>query len=405
MQRWVDERGWSWWTSPRWTSPAPALQLSPSPPDGAAREGYRLIGTLVPHDPVLLSRLGWDPSWQSAHDGAVGALPAHDSISSRPARVMRADRGACTLVSDTGEQRAAYAPGLDPVPCAGDWVAWNPATGLVVAVLPRRGALRRADTAPGSSREQVLACNVDIVIVAEPVWPEADLGRVERLVTLSWDGGATPVVVLTKCDLLPAEDGLLARAEATAPGCQVLRASATTGVGLEPLSRLLGPGVTAALLGPSGAGKSTLVNALTGRDIAPTGEVRRDGKGRHTTVHRELVVMDSGACLLDTPGLRSVGLVGSAGAPDGGGLALAFPEVDALLGQCRFADCGHDTEPSCAVTAALDAGELDPRRWASWRRLVREAEWMASRTDLRLAAEQRDRRKAIQREARQRGHR
>ncbi|MBT2507715.1 ribosome small subunit-dependent GTPase A [Streptomyces sp. ISL-98] len=319
-----------------------------------------------------LSLLGWD-------DGFAASLkPQH-----LPARVTRVDRGACDVVTDGGELRAAYsgalkrAAAVDPVelPCVGDWVAIE---GEIQEVLPRRTAIVRAGVTPGVSHGQVLAANVEVVYIVEPAVPKIDLGRIERFLALAWESGAQPVVLITKADLAVVD---IAEVEAAAPGATVLAVSSMTGEGLEGVR--LQPGRTAVLLGKSGAGKSTLVNALAGADLMATREIRAgDGRGRHTTVHRELLLLPDGGLIIDTPGLRSVGLYDAEE-----GLTQVFSEIEQLAAQCRFHDCAHEAEPGCAVLAAVDEGELPERRLASWRKLQREAVWIASRSDARLRAE------------------
>jgi ribosome biogenesis GTPase / thiamine phosphate phosphatase len=322
-----------------------------------------------------------DPSLLGFDDALRAALEPNCV----PARVSRVDRGACDVLAADGETRAGYSGALkraaadDPVnlPCVGDWVAICNAE--VRAVLPRRTSIVRAGVTPGVSHGQVLAANVDLVYIAEPAVPSVDLGRIERLLALAWESGAEPVVVITKTDLASVDESAVA---AAAPGAQVVLASSLTGAGLDALQ--LAPGRTAVVLGRSGAGKSTLVNALAGTDVMDTQAIRAaDGRGRHTTVHRELLVLPGGGMIIDTPGLRSVGLYDAAD-----GLAQVFADVEELAARCRFVDCAHDTEPGCAVTDAVASGELPERRLASWRKLQREAVWMASRTDARLRAEQ-----------------
>jgi len=325
-----------------------------------------------------------------------------------PARVTRVDRGAGDALGADGPLRVTFSGALlaaaaaDPVanPCVGDWVAvrtWTDGRVTAEAVLPRRTAFVRAGVTPGSSYGQVLAANVDLAVVVEGLHPEPDLGRIERFLALAWESGATPVVVLTKADLVPDAEQLRADVSAAAPGVDVLVVSSTTGAGLDDLRSLVLPGRTLALLGPSGAGKSTLTNALAGATVMVTRALRADGKGRHTTAHRELVVLPSGGLVVDTPGLRSVGLTDVEESLD-----LVFADVEELARDCRFADCGHDTEPGCAVRAALEAGELPERRWESYRKLQREARWMAMRHDARLRAEERAKWKRITKDYRNR---
>ncbi|MCY7373409.1 MAG: ribosome small subunit-dependent GTPase A [Spirochaetaceae bacterium] len=326
-----------------------------------------------------------------------------------PARVSRVDRGACDAIGSSGLLRLTFSGALlsaavaDPVstPCVGDWVAaraWPDGRVTAEAVLPRRTAFVRASVSPGVSHGQVLAANVDLAVVVEGLHPEPDLGRIERFLALAWDSGATPLVVLTKADLVPDAAEVRADVALAAPGVEVLVVSAETGEGMDALRVYAVEGRTLALLGPSGAGKSTLTNVLSGATVMATRELRADGKGRHTTAHRELVVLPGGGLVVDTPGLRSVGLTDV-----GESLDLVFAEVEALAEECRFADCGHDTEPGCAVREALESGELPERRWESYRKLQKEARWMAMRHDARLRAEERSRWKRIHKEVRAAG--
>ncbi|MFD1505700.1 ribosome small subunit-dependent GTPase A [Georgenia yuyongxinii] len=344
---------------------------------------------------LSLTDLGWD-------DRFAESLPA-DTL---PARVVRVDRGAALVHTADGVTHVRLSAQLrrtgaqDPValPCAGDWVALHPLPGgghVADVVLPRRTAVVRGGVArlsrgglSGDGQGQVLAANVDVVLVAEPARhavDPADLGRIERLVALAWESGAVPVVVVTKADLLPTGLGdLLDDVAAATPGAEVHAVAALDGQGLDAVRPHLGPGRTAVVLGPSGAGKSTLVNALAGTPVMATQQVRAaDGRGRHTTVHRELVVLPSGGLVIDTPGLRRVSLYEMSE-----GVDRVFADVEDLAQRCRFTDCGHRTEPGCAVVAAVDSGALPRRRLESWRLLQREAAWMATRTDARLRTEQ-----------------
>ena len=328
-------------------------------------------------------------------------------------RVARVDRGACDLLA--GDEAAAPVPAAlapavlaaataDPstTPCVGDWVAFRvlpDGRTTVEHVLPRRTVFVRAVVTPGSSQQQVLAANVDIALVVEGLHPEPDLGRIERFLALAWDSGAQPLVALTKADLVPDAEVLRREVATAAPGVDVIAVSAVTGAGLDEFRAYVTPGTTIALLGPSGAGKSTLTNALSGSERMATRALRADGKGRHTTAHRELVPLPGGAALIDTPGLRSVGLV----AMDDEALELVFAYIDELSAECRFTDCTHEQEPGCAVLQAAESGDLDARRLASWRKLQREARWMAMRHDARLRAAERARWKAITTEVRRSG--
>jgi ribosome biogenesis GTPase / thiamine phosphate phosphatase len=350
--------------------------------------------------PLDLPTLGWDDSY------AADFTPyAAEHV---PARVSRVDRGACDALSAGGPMRLTFSGALlsagaaDPVatPCVGDWVAarcWPDGRVTAEAVLPRRTAFVRASVAPGTSHGQVLAANVDLAVVVEPLHPEPDLGRVERFLALAWESGATPMVVLTKADLVPDAADLRADVAAAAPGVEVVALSSTTGEGLDEVRAQVVAGRTLALLGPSGAGKSTLTNVLVGEAVMFTRALRGDGKGRHTTVHRELVLLPGGGLVVDTPGLRSVGLTDVSESLD-----LVFADVEELAAECRFGDCAHESEPDCAVRAALESGDLPERRWASYLKLQREARFMAMRHDARLRAEERSRWKRITKDYRSR---
>lgn len=310
-----------------------------------------------------------------------------------PARVLTA-HGERWLVADPrlpARPRLVPARGRlreldDGPPVTGDWVALDDG-GAIAAVLERRGSVvRRGAGAPTSA--QTLAANVELALVVEPL-PQPNARRAERFAALAAAGGVDAVLVLTKRDLDP-DDGACAPRLARRLGlADALAVGALEGDGLAALHALLAPGATAVLLGPSGAGKSTLVNALLGAERQATGAVRAsDGRGRHTTVARELLLLPGGALLIDTPGLREVGLWDGAGD--------AFADVEALAARCRFPDCAHDGEPGCAVRDAVE-----PERLAAWRKLAREQAWV---DDRRAAARERERRGRaygrIQREAR-----
>ncbi|MEN3303995.1 MAG: ribosome biosis GTPase / thiamine phosphate phosphatase [Micromonosporaceae bacterium] len=333
-----------------------------------------------------LVSLGWDADFAAAY----APLARPDQY---PARVARVDRGICTVLAAAGTGRASLGgallarAGRDPIelPCTGDWVAvreWPDERHTIEAVLPRRTQVVRAD-ASEQSFGQALAANVDVAAVVEPMDPTPEPGRVERLLALAWESGARPLVVLTKADRVADPATVAAQIADVAPGVEVVAVSARTGRGLSALVPLVARGRTLGLLGPSGAGKSTLVNALAGATVMTTQASRRsDGRGRHTTTHRTLIPLPGGGAVLDTPGIRAVGLHDSAS-----GLDLVFVDIERLAAECRFADCGHDGEPGCAIRAALDAGALPVRRYENWRRLHRELAWQQRRRDVRLAAE------------------
>jgi ribosome biogenesis GTPase / thiamine phosphate phosphatase len=319
---------------------------------------------------ALASSLGWD-------DRFAAEFAPYEATHTA-ARVTRVDRGAAELISDAGPLRVDLGFGLPDV-TVGDWVAVS--GGVLSAVLPRRTAIVRASPT-GESVGQALVANIDHVLIAVPAIPRPRLGMVERLVALGWDSGAMPVVVVTKIDVSPDPVAVYAEMAQSAPGCEIVGVSALSGEGMAEISAFDRPGVSLCLIGRSGAGKSTLANALLGVERMAVSEVRQDGKGRHTTTHRELMSLPGGGILIDTPGLRGVGIWI---ADDG--VAQTFPEIEALIGACRFNDCAHVSEPGCAVLAAVEDGSLPQRRLDSWRKLGREAEWIAARNDVRLRRE------------------
>jgi ribosome biogenesis GTPase len=326
---------------------------------------------------------GWDAGWEAkfAPYAAQGLVPG---------RAIRVDRGQCDVVTADGVIRAdtAFVTPPDPlrVVCTGDWVAVDPGGSprYVRTYLPRRTAFVRS-TSSKRSEGQILAANVDHAVVAVSLAVELDLARVERFLALAWESGAQPLVVLTKADLVP-DPATLAHlvqdVETSAPGVPVLTVSAAHGEGLDVLAAVVAGG-TAVLLGQSGAGKSTLANALLGEDVMDVRAIRdADGKGRHTTTTRNLLALPGGGVLIDTPGLRGVGLWDA-----GSGVGQVFAEIEELAGGCRFHDCAHEREPGCAVLAAVDSGELPQRRLESYRKLLRENQRIVAKTDARLRAE------------------
>ena len=331
-----------------------------------------------------LAPYGWDEDWADAFApyAAQGLVPG---------RVVRVDRGLCDMATPDGVIRAdtEYVVPRDPmkVVCTGDWAAVDPEGArprYVRTLLPRRTAFVRS-TSSKRSEGQILAANVDHAIVAVSLAAELDLGRIERFLALAWESGAQPVVVLTKADLVPDAvtlSYLVQDVETTAPGVPVLPVSSMDGDGLDVLVALVGGG-TSVLLGQSGAGKSTLANALLGEDVMEVRATRDvDGKGRHTTTTRNLLALPGGGVLIDTPGLRGVGLYDAET-----GVGQVFSEIEALADGCRFHDCAHEAEPGCAVLAAIDSGELPVRRLESYRKLKRENQYIVAKTDARLRAE------------------
>ena len=313
-----------------------------------------------------------------------------------PGRVVVQHRGQYDLITPEGETKAAisgrfaHEAGEGGYPVTGDWVAVSLEAGAATihAVLPRRTAFIRKAAGQGQV-PQVVAANVDSAVLVAALTPDFNPRRLERYLAIAWQSGAKPLVVLTKADLCPDVDAAVAATEAMAVGVDVIAVSSTTGEGMADLAARLLPGETAVLVGSSGAGKSTLVNALAGEARMAVGAIREeDGRGRHTTSHRELVLVPSGALILDTPGMRELGLLDV-----DEGLSTTFEDIDALAEQCRFHDCGHTNEPGCAIMAALASGVLDADRWQSYEKLQREAAFSDRKED--RAARSAERRKWV----------
>jgi ribosome biogenesis GTPase len=326
----------------------------------------------------VLETIGYDPSmarWAEATDTSLG-------------RVARVDRGIAAVLTEAGPVRAGLgAEALrrlaeDPVaaPCTGDWCVlrdWVDRRTTLELLLPRRTAVVRS-TAGGQSHGQVLCANADLVAVVVALEPEPVLSRIERLLSLAWASGAQPLVVLTKADLVRDAPLIADDVRAVAPDVEVLTVSVATGAGVDRLRGLVAGRLTLALIGSSGHGKSSLTNALVGAEVLRTRGIRADGRGRHTTVRRELVPLPGGGALIDTPGLRGIGLAG-----EQDGLRKAFADIDLLAAGCRFDDCAHTGEPGCAVVAAVEDGRLNARRLDRWQRLQRELVWRSRRASAR----------------------
>ena len=277
----------------------------------------------------------------------------------------------------------------------GDWIAV--ADGSIGPVLPRRSAIVR-NAAGRATRLQTLAANVDLALIVTSLGPDIETRRLERYLVTIWETGASPEIVLTKADRLDDASNAVAEIESVSPGVPVHVVSARTGQGCDELRARIGPGMTAVLLGSSGVGKSTLVNRFAGVERMDTGETREDDdEGRHTTTHRQLILLPGGGIVIDTPGLRELQLAESAA-----GFDATFTDVEELAASCRFSDCEHVSEPGCAVLAAVEDGTLAPERLDSWRKLQRELHAIALRNDHLLRKEETRRWKLLSRDARTR---
>lgn len=334
----------------------------------------------------MLKTYGWSPALQDL-------FLTHATDGQIPGRIVVQHRGGYRVVTETGEIDARASGMLMKAreterPVTGDWVAVEPrpgeTLGLVQTVLPRRTAfLRKA--AGNRSGAQVVAANADVAFLVASMYSDLNLRRLERYLATAFESGADPVVVLTKADLVDNPDAIRAEVQAIAPGAPVLAISSKTGQGLDQVAAHLPIGRTAVLLGSSGAGKSTLLNALAGEERMATGEIREeDGRGRHTTTHRELVLLPSGGLILDTPGMRELGLWDA-----DAGVSATFEDVEVLAAQCRFSDCSHVQEPGCAIRQAIADGTLPEERLRAYEKLQAELAYEHRRQDPQAERENR----------------
>jgi ribosome biogenesis GTPase len=342
---------------------------------------------------MSLEDYGWNADWEQKFTVAVKA----DGL---PARVVAEHRGQFRVCTGLGERSARIsgrlrhdAGGPADLPSVGDWVVLGvepDGEARIHQVLPRQTRFSRK-SAGTRTDEQVIAANVDMVWIVTAFGPNFNRNRIDRYLALVWESGALPMVILSKSDLTEAPLKAAAEMESSLIGVPVLPVSAKDDFGMEQLSSSLSPGKTIALLGSSGVGKSTLLNRLAGSEVMQTGEIRAgDGKGRHKTTHRQLVLLPGGGLLLDTPGMREIQLWNAEK-----GLEQSFSDIDELAASCRYADCGHQTEPGCAVREAVEQGRLDQTRLESFLKLCKELDYLERKQDVRAALKEKQRWKEI----------
>jgi ribosome biogenesis GTPase len=343
-----------------------------------------------------LADLGFDDFFaaQHAQRAEPGAVPARVVAEGQNAFHL----GGCRapLGDLTGKLRGSLTPLTRPV--VGDWVSVidGAERASIQQIYERRTTLLRR--AAGTLAEpQVVAVNVDVFFVVTAVNRDFNERRLERYTTAVWNSGAAPVIVLNKIDLTDDLAPLLEAIDGVALGVPVVRASAASGAGLDALREHIGPGRTVGFIGSSGVGKSSLMNRLLGREAQAVGGLRNDERGRHTTTGRQLIVLPEGGVLIDTPGMRELGLL-----DDVGGVETSFADVAAFAERCRFRDCAHESEPGCGVLAAVESGELPAERLASYRKLLKEIAAAERKRDPVLAANTKSRWKAIHRAHRER---
>ena len=305
-----------------------------------------------------------------------GDVPNTENMPGIPARVTAVHKERYEIVCEYGIKYARlktkeYYVDTQNFPTTGDFVMINyidNGDSQIIATLPRSTFFSRREPGP-VPRDQAVAANFDYVFIMQSLNMDFNPKRLERYLTLAWQSGATPVILLTKADLVEDYWEYLTQVERVAAGVNTHVVSAQMGYGLQRLNSYLQPGKTVVFLGSSGVGKSSLVNALAGEEIMTVNDIREDdSKGRHTTTHRQLIRLQSGVMIIDTPGMRELGMWDVSD-----GLGDAFADVENFMGKCRFSDCRHESEPGCAIKAAIASGELDIQRWESYRKLKEES--------------------------------
>lgn len=316
-----------------------------------------------------------------------------------PARVIEVQKEQYTIVTEYGESPAKlkgslfYNDSLNCVyPTVGDFVIakHNPCgEDIIYYVLERKSKFSRLDSF--NKIEQLVASNFDYVFIMTSLNKDFNINKLERYITIAWQSGGTPIIVLTKLDLCSDYEILKAQVEQIAVGVPIIAVSSLSGEGLDELSEYIQPTKTVVFLGSSGVGKSSLVNAIAGEGLMKVGEIREDdSRGRHTTTHRELIMLDNGTMIIDTPGMRELGMWCASE-----GLETAFAEIEELAQNCKFRDCSHENEPGCAVRAALESGELPKKRWDNYLKLKREIRFAETKENLSARLKQKQEYKGL----------
>lgn len=302
-----------------------------------------------------------------------------------PARITACHKNKFKFACDIGEglahlKTSEYVVGNETYPTTGDFVLVNYRTdgeSVIHKTLPRKTCFKRLDPSSSGHGAQAVAANFDYVFIMQSLNQNFNTNRLERYLTLAWESGATPVVILTKADIADDLQSKVNEAEQVCLGVDVIAISSKTGYGLDKLEKYLTAGVTIVFLGSSGVGKSSLVNALAGKEIMNVSEIRAtDGRGRHTTTHRQLIMLDSGVMIVDTPGMREIGLWNAAD-----GLEHSFEDIEQYFAKCKFRDCNHQSEPGCAVKRAIANGELSQERWNRYLQLKKESSYSDGKDD------------------------
>lgn len=294
-----------------------------------------------------------------------------------PARIIACHKNKFEFVCDNGEglahlKNGEYFAGGEIYPTAGDFALVDYRTdgeSVILKTLPRKTCFKRLDPSSCGRGAQAVAANFDYVFIMQSLNQNFNPNRLERYLTLAWESGAVPVVILTKADIADNLPSRINEAEQIALGADVIAISSKTGLGINKLEKYLKSGKTIVFLGSSGVGKSSLVNALAGENIMNVGEIRdADGRGRHTTTHRQLIRLNNGVMIIDTPGMREIGMWDAAK-----GLEHSFADIEQYFGKCKFRDCRHKSEPHCAVKQAVENGEISQERWNNYLQLKKES--------------------------------